>query len=262
MATRPGSRNARARAWRSRAARRASSPARCASGRACRRPYLGGRLLDVTLEPEELVEPPHGLDRLRAKVLEANPQVAVPHLLLTEVRRPRVHGRPEGDRAGGLHPADPLRAEHGLPVLAQLLLVLGERHVAPVAHPVQEPELRHHRVEERQQVDAARLLPTPRGRILREVATVRLQSVGEIVDHRGADVLGQALELPTGYEVVDPAIRVGTQVERILVVVEVRADVHAAGADDAADDACAGAARRADHPRVERGEGVERVSWR
>ena len=91
---------------------------------------------------------------------------------------------------------------------------------------------------------------------------MHLQSVGEVGDHRGADVIGQALELTTGDEVVDPAVGVATQVEGVLVVVEVRADVHAAGADDAADDACAGAAGGADHPRVERGEGVERVGWR
>ena len=91
---------------------------------------------------------------------------------------------------------------------------------------------------------------------------MRLQSVGEVVDHLGADVLGQALELPTRDEVVDPAVGVAAQVERVLVVVEVRADVHAAGADDAADDPRAGAARGADHPRVERGEGIERVGWR
>ena len=90
------------------------------------------------------------------------------------------------------------------------------------------------------------------------VAAVRLQGVGEVVDHLGAHVLGQALELPARHEPVDPAVRVAAQVERVLVVVEVRADVHAAGADDAADDARARAARGADHPRVEPGEGVER----
>ena len=135
-------------------------------------------------------------------------------------------------------------------MLPQLLLVVGERHVPPVAHEVEEPEPRHDRVEERDEVDAARLLPSPGERFRGHVAPVRVERGREIGRHLVAGARCQPRE-PRFDEAVDPTIREAREVEGVLVVVEVRPDVHAAGAHDPADHARPGAAGRPDHARLE-----------
>ena len=92
-----------------------------------------------------------------------------------------------------------------------------------------------------------------RRRVRREIGAVAL-------DERSAgpsSMLG-ALIAPEALvaceRLVDPAIRERREVERVLVRVELGADEHPAGADDAREDARAGAARRADDSGAQRGQ--------
>jgi hypothetical protein len=139
-------------------------------------------------------------------------------------------------------------------VLAELILVRRERHVAAVADDVEEAELGEVAMEEGQEIDAARLLPTPRTRRGFERSTVLGEDVGQVVEHRGLDGLRKphAAVPEVG---VDPAVGVVAEPPRVFGLVQIATGEEPCSPKDAGDDARSGSARGADDRRARREQG-------
>ena len=203
--------------------------------------------LGVALELEEVEDPPRGAARVRAEILEAHLEVAIAEHLLAVIGGPGVHPRPHGDRLKRTVETLLLGVEDDAAVLAQLVLVVGERHVPAVSQEVDEAERRHRRVEV---LHAGRCSAAPsspirarrRGRSVQWLVTTSSRSAA--ISAR-CDSSEPAVRRDP---VIDPAVRVRAEVDRVLVVVQPRAREEAARAHDAREYTGARASGGADHP--------------
>src|SRR5206468_12954610 len=102
-------------------------------------------------------------DRIVTEILVADAEVPAAEDVPPEPGGPQIDPAPEGDRLRRLADGG-AREPDERPVLAELVLVRRERDVAAVADDVDEAEGRQVAPEEREQIHAPRLLPSPRAR--------------------------------------------------------------------------------------------------